>query len=371
MKPLYSLTLPGNSTVEISHDELRSILGDIENELHRSKVYRRAMAILQKMLGDSADQAKQLFKVVGREAIGLTFQHFAQHQATQTETIVAPVIGEAAATQTEIQTNATTTPIAEVDANHNSVQFNSVEINSVPASNDLAECLTGGKFQTINPLSTNSKETAKTSDWFQWLKQSKKLTKAELEQQATLVRTEILQQIGQQLKQARESQSLNLHQLQVYTHIPIRQMEAVENGNWEGLPEEVYVRGFIRVMANALGLNGTNLAASLPTSANNSAIALLETKKGEKSRGLSVDVNINPMHLYFGYTAVVAGAVGSLSLYSQYTEAQKLVNPESDASKAPSMKQSLKDEQPNSKPGLQSSSNGITVGSDISPPEAL
>lgn len=41
-------------------------------------------------------------------------------------------------------------------------------------------------------------------------------------------------------------------------------MEAIENGNWELLPEDVFVRGFIRLMGNALGFNGTALAASLP-----------------------------------------------------------------------------------------------------------
>lgn len=40
MTAIYSLTTPGNATIEISQDELRAILGDIEAELHRSKVYR-------------------------------------------------------------------------------------------------------------------------------------------------------------------------------------------------------------------------------------------------------------------------------------------------------------------------------------------
>lgn len=355
MKPVYSLILPDNSTLEISHDELRSLLGEIENELHRSKVYRRAMAILQKMLGDSTEQAKQLFKVVGREAIGLTFQHFIQHQGRTSEQISAPTIGEVESTTTE------------------TTEVNQVNNTNSPNQSDLSECLTSNKFQTINPLTNPANsdsiqpEPQKLSSPLQWFKTTKKPSKAELEQQAAIARVESLRNIGKQLQAARESQGLNFNQLHVYTHIPIHQMEAIEKGDWDKLPEEVFIRGFIRVMGNSLGLNGTHLAASLPHTQPQNAIAVFNPK--DKSSGLNI--NINPMHLYFGYTAVVASAVGGLSLVSQYTEAQKLMNPELDASKAPTLKQSVKDSQPNTKPGLQSNRHGITVGNDISPPEAL
>lgn len=354
MKPVYSLILPDNSTLEISHDELRSLLGEIENELHRSKVYRRAMAILQKMLGDSTEQAKQLFKVVGREAIGLTFQRFVQHPGRSSEHTSAPTIGEVKSTNTDTQ------EVSEVN-----------KTNS-PNQSDLSDCLTSPKFQTINPLTNPVNheripaEPQKSSP-LQWFKTTKKPSKAELEQQAAIARSESLRNIGKQLQAARESQGLSFNQLQVYTHIPIHQMEAIEKGDWDKLPEEVFVRGFIRIMGNSLGLNGTHLAASLPHSQPQNAIAVFNPN--DKASGLNID--INPMHLYFGYTAVVASAVGGLSLVSQYTEAQKLINPELDASKAPTLKQSIKDNQTNTKPGLQSNSHGITVGNDISPPEAL
>jgi len=94
---MYLLKTPGNHTIEISQDQLRSVLGEIEAELHRSQVYRRVLATLNKMLGSSAEQAKILVKAVSREAIALAFQQFAQqHQevadiSQQTEvTNVAP-----------------------------------------------------------------------------------------------------------------------------------------------------------------------------------------------------------------------------------------------------------------------------------------
>jgi len=40
---VYLLTIPGNPPIEIPRDELRSLLAEIEAQLHRSKVYRRAL----------------------------------------------------------------------------------------------------------------------------------------------------------------------------------------------------------------------------------------------------------------------------------------------------------------------------------------
>ncbi len=51
MTSIYSLSVPGQPTIEISQDELRSLLSEIETELHNSKVYRRAIATVQKLLG--------------------------------------------------------------------------------------------------------------------------------------------------------------------------------------------------------------------------------------------------------------------------------------------------------------------------------
>jgi hypothetical protein len=76
--PVYLLKILGNPTIEISQDELRTLLGEIEAELHQSKAYRRAVAMLQNLLGSSSDQANVLFKSIGREAIGLAFRQFVQ-----------------------------------------------------------------------------------------------------------------------------------------------------------------------------------------------------------------------------------------------------------------------------------------------------
>jgi hypothetical protein len=346
--------MPNQPAIEISQDELRSLLSEIETELHNSKVYRRALATVQKLLGDSSEQAKLLFKAVGREAIGVAFRQLSLHN----------------------QSIADTTPEVEEQ----------IETPSVESGSDLSECLTivqaspaseivkGESItkptahpQENSPVATNQQDSPKKSNPLKWLK-SGKPSKAELAKQARVEqRLEKFREIGQQLKQARESRGLCLSDLQMYTHIPVRQMEAVEKGEMESLSADVYVRGFIRVMGNALGLNGLTLAASLPTPEAKEALVPSLFQSDKKTPKLGLD--ISPMHLYVGYTALVAGAVGGLSLV-QHTNAEKAANTH-EVTPASQTSESFKHKDNNAKPGIKSSNAGITIGSDIAPPEAL
>ena len=73
-------------------------------------------------------------------------------------------------------------------------------------------------------------------------------------------RVSSLEQIGQKLKNARESRGLTLGQIYDKTKIPTSNLEAIENGDSEQLPESVYVAGFIKRYADILGLNGKGLS---------------------------------------------------------------------------------------------------------------
>lgn len=362
MTSVYLLTMAGNSPIEISQDELRSLLDEIETELHQSKVYRRALGMLQKLLGTSAEQGHALFKAVSREAIGLTFHKFAQQHkkvadANPSDNEVETLVVEEA-DYTELSECLTTVKPHPKSAIATTTQVNSLSESDVVAQTE----------DTPKPQEDETKKKVSKA----WFRSKKKPSKAELAKlKAAQEREESLRLIGQQLRSARESQSLSLVQLNVYTHVPIHYMEAVENGNWELLPEEVFVRGFIRVMGNALALNGTNLAASLP--APEVAKSILPAKKYQ-SKGSSVVFElpaIHPVHLYVGYTALVAGAVGGLSVISQQANANKLNNSEA-VTPPSSFTQSMHDKKESTtKPGLQSSTAGVAVGPDISPPEAL
>ena len=343
MTPVYLFTIPGNPSIKISQDELRSLLGEIEAELHSSKVYLRAMATLQKLLGASGEPVKILLKAVGREAISLAFQQFAQQEKATEGHSVSP----SPSVEAKI---ATDSPSIKVAPQTSTAYINETEVS--PKA-------------TVKP-EKSSEINSPGAALINWFKPNRKSDQAELAKQtAAEQRKEIMCRIGQQLKQARESQGLSLCQLNIYTHVPIHRMEAIENSNFDLLPEDTLVRGFIRVMGNALGLNGTNLAASLP--ATDTVQSILPSWYGSTKPAGGSGIDIRPIHLYVGYTALVAGAVGGVSLISQQTNTGRVLNPDIVTSPSSSVSQSSQNSEVNPKTGLKSSN----VGSDISPPESF
>lgn len=65
--------------------------------------------------------------------------------------------------------------------------------------------------------------------------------------------------IGQQLRRAREQQGLTLEQAAALTHIRPHYLRALEEGEWEKLPSTAQGRGFLRLYAASLGLDGDAL----------------------------------------------------------------------------------------------------------------
>lgn len=65
-----------------------------------------------------------------------------------------------------------------------------------------------------------------------------------------------LKEIGDILKQARDEKGLSLKEIQEVTKIRLRYLEAIDEGDFEAIPGEVYRKGFIVNYANALGLDG-------------------------------------------------------------------------------------------------------------------
>jgi transcription-repair coupling factor (superfamily II helicase) len=381
MATTYSLQIPGQPTIEISRDELRSLLGDIEGELHRSKVYRIAIATMQKMLGESAEQANFLFKAVGREAISLAFKQFAQNhhkftnfnQESNTESEASTVSEQTNSNSFGEQSNDLSQCLTSVKSHQ---QFSVESIDNHPVDYVTNDEVNNASTKTevlknmANSSAINTEEKAKDSSSKGWFKPHSKAKQAELDKQlAVEQRLKILSEIGQELKQARLDRGFSLEQLNVYTHVPIHQMQALENGELEALPEDVFIRGFIRVTANALGLNGTKLAASLPAPEPSKTVIPASWYQDKTNAGLGMQ--LSPVHLYFGYTALVAGAVGGLSMLSQSGTEHRLLNPDNTTPTSPSVTQSNRDKEATAKPGLKSNNRGVSVGAGISAPEAL
>ncbi len=65
-----------------------------------------------------------------------------------------------------------------------------------------------------------------------------------------------MKEIGALLKAAREAKGLSLEEIRSITKIRIQQLEALEAGEFDRLPGEVYVKGFLVSFAQAVGLDG-------------------------------------------------------------------------------------------------------------------
>lgn len=70
-----------------------------------------------------------------------------------------------------------------------------------------------------------------------------------------------LQTAGDQLRQAREKQRMTLANVAGETRIPIRHLEAIENGDFAALPARTYAIGFSRTYARLVGLEEEEIIA--------------------------------------------------------------------------------------------------------------
>ena len=66
-------------------------------------------------------------------------------------------------------------------------------------------------------------------------------------------------EIGQLLRQTRESKNLTLADVEAETRIRQRYLNALESGDWDDLPNPVAARGFLRRYATFLGLDPDEL----------------------------------------------------------------------------------------------------------------
>jgi cytoskeletal protein RodZ len=105
------------------------------------------------------------------------------------------------------------------------------------------------------------------------------------------IQVEQLRQIGDYLRQVRETQSVSLEKVAKDTFIPLRLLNALETGEVERLPEPVYIKGFIRRYADVLELDGAEIADAFETqesvanpapAVSQPAIAVAETPRSER-----------------------------------------------------------------------------------------
>jgi len=125
---------------------------------------------------------------------------------------------------------------------------------------------------------------------------------------------EKLAEIGTKLKQIREEKGLSLEQISAKTMIQVRKLRAIEDAQIEQLPEPVYTQGFIRRFAEALDLDGAQLASALP-------IHPLRPLRQSEHRKDFYSPQLRPVHLYLVYLVLIVAAVAGLSYLNRRSQA--------------------------------------------------
>jgi hypothetical protein len=266
-----SLSVQACAILGLSPKELRQILSQIEAQLHHSQVYHRTLESLQSPLGEGTDGMQMLIKAMGREAIQIALQHFVDQYQRQFSERQLPSLAIAPVTTPKSSPKPST----------------SHSPKTVPVNSGLAS-----STQTPPP-------------------RPQKLSKVQLAQQKKEQERETgWKKIGEQLQKARLGRNLSLDQLHALTRIPIHELKALETGDFEHLPEEIYLHGFVRRLSIVLGLDSQHLLSSIPEpDVTRSVIPSWSSLAHQKSKGFY----LQPAHLYLGYTALMAGAVGGLA----------------------------------------------------------
>ncbi|BAZ89046.1 hypothetical protein NIES932_05150 [Raphidiopsis curvata NIES-932] len=143
----------------------------------------------------------------------------------------------------------------------------------------------------------------KITKWLRLPKRAQRPKKLSIEEQ----QLQKLSELGSQLAALRQERGLSINEVVLTTRIPGRLLTAIEQGDLTSLPEPIYVQGFIRRFANALGLNGVELASNFPTG---SPKLVFKPRYGYRTRGF---LELRTFHLYLLYIFVIVCSVNGLS----------------------------------------------------------
>jgi cytoskeletal protein RodZ len=116
-----------------------------------------------------------------------------------------------------------------------------------------------------------------------------------------------LQEIGSNLRQLRQNNSLSIEEIADRTRIQPRLIRALEDGQVEILPEPIYIHGMVKKYGESLGVNGLEIAKTLPTQSADVVLAQDSRWAGFRRPQL------RPIHLYLGYIFLLLAAISALS----------------------------------------------------------
>lgn len=70
-----------------------------------------------------------------------------------------------------------------------------------------------------------------------------------------------MESVGQYLRQQREAKAMSIEEVARATRVPMSSVERLESDQFDELPGEVFVRGFMRSYARAVGIDADDVLA--------------------------------------------------------------------------------------------------------------
>jgi cytoskeletal protein RodZ len=123
-----------------------------------------------------------------------------------------------------------------------------------------------------------------------------------------------LKEVGTYLRQQRLEKSISIEEIAAQTFISVRILKAVEAGESEDLPQAVFIQGFIRRYAKALGINSESVAESFVV---NPPPAEVEVPPEEPPPKPSKPIPIYFISVPIAIAVGIAAAVGLLQILHQ------------------------------------------------------
>ena len=353
----YYVGVPGGNA-EMSLNGLRAILGQVETELYQSEIYGQMLSSIKALPEDLTRQVQSMVRAVGREAIRLALRKLVRKKpsgggqgfSSSTLSVAAPKLQQPPAPPPP---NASLNEVVMTATEHPPTTGLAAPPDSPPTH------LLNGHITVYPPPAMPTTKQLRAN-------MPKKRSKKELAAQSALqAREACLRELGQTIRQVRQEKAWSPYHLHMKTQIPVHQLEALEMGRIDRLPEDIYLRGFIRQVGNTLGLDGNHLAASLP--AIETATAVIPSWQQPKTH---VGLRLGSMHVYVGYAALMASGIAWVSQQAappQVNSAPMPLPVTVEPSTAPAQPATAKASQKNV--SALSGKQSTSMPSNMSPPE--
>ena len=122
--------------------------------------------------------------------------------------------------------------------------------------------------------------------------------------------------VGRRLREAREQQEISLRQIEQELRFHAHQIEAVERGDYEALPDVLWARGILTLYGNYVGLDGEELARRLVPLQRKSKIERFLRRRWQglivAGAAFGVAASIFAVTIFFPHNPVTGGAADRL-----------------------------------------------------------